>query len=151
MVQICSIWCIYKRSRSSRHIFRSSGLFLDYPDTFSSLSGHFQNHLETFQLIQIHFQFIHTLFRVSRYIFQSIRALFTLSGNFRVHPYTFQIFRKLSSSSVHFVYYLDILYSIWTFSEISGNSSANNKLFAKTFQIRKNFPVSIADALTGFF
>ena len=32
---------LHKRSRSPRHIFRSSGLFLDYPDTFSRLSGHF--------------------------------------------------------------------------------------------------------------
>ena len=132
-VQICSIWCIYKRSRSPKHIFRSSRLFLDYPDTFSKLSGHFKDHPETFQIIQIHFQIIQTLFRVSRYIFQSIRALFTSSGNITVHPYTFQIFRKLSSSSVHFVSYLDILYSIWTFSKISGNSSANNELVAKTF------------------
>ena len=61
---------------------------------------------------------------------------------------TFRI--KLSSSSGHFVYYLDILYSIRTCSKISGYSSANNELFAKTFRIRKNFPVSIADALTVF-
>ena len=117
MIQICFMRCIYKRSRSPRHIFRSSRLFLDYPDTFSRLSGLFWDHPETFQIFQIHFQIIHTLFRVSRYIFQSIRALFTLSGNITVHPYTFQIFRKLSSSSVHFVYYLDILYSIRTFSK----------------------------------
>ena len=31
------------------------------------------------------------------------------------------------------------------------NSSANNEHVAKTFQIPQNFPVSIADALTGFF
>ena len=31
----------YKRSRSSRHIFRSSRLVLDYPDKLSRLSGHF--------------------------------------------------------------------------------------------------------------
>ena len=36
------------------------------------------------------------------------------------------------------------------FSKLSGNSSTNNELVAKTFQICKNFPVSIADALTGF-
>ena len=42
------------------------------------------------------------------------------------------------------------MYSIQTFSKTSGDSSANNEIFAKTFQIRKNFLVSIADALTGF-
>ena len=52
--------------------------------------------------------------------------------------------RKLSSSFWHFAYYLDILYC-----KVSGNSSANNELVAKTFRICKNFPVSIADALTG--
>ena len=104
MIQICFMRCIYKRSRSPRHIFRSSRLSLEYPDTF-----------------------------------------FTSSGNFPVHPYTFQIIRKLSSLSGHFVYYLDILYNIRTCSKISGYSSANNELFAKTFRICKNFPVSIAD------
>ena len=53
--------------------------------------------------------------------------------------------RKLSSSSGHFAYFLDILYC-----KVSENSSANNELVAKTFRICKNFPVSIADALTGF-
>ena len=57
-----------------------------------------------------------------------IRTLFRLSGNFP-----------------HFAYYLDILYC-----KVSGNSSANNELVAKTFRICKNFPVSIADALPGF-
>ena len=47
---------------------------------------------------------------------------------------------------LHFAYYLDILYC-----KVSGNSSANNELVAKTFRICKNFPVSIADTLTGFF
>ena len=46
---------------------------------------------------------------------------------------------------------MDILYSIRTFSKLSGNSLANNEHVAKTFRIRKNFPVSIDDALTGFF
>ena len=53
--------------------------------------------------------------------------------------------RKLSSSSEHFAYFLDILYC-----KVSENSSANNELVAKTFRICKNFLVSIADALTGF-
>ena len=53
--------------------------------------------------------------------------------------------RKLSSSSGHFAYFLDILYC-----KVSRYSSANNELVAKTFRICKNFPVSIADALTGF-
>ena len=46
----------------SRHICRSSGLFLDYLDTFSRLSGHCLDLTETFQII-------HTLLRLSRYIF----------------------------------------------------------------------------------
>ena len=151
MIQICFMRCIHKRSRSPRHIFRSSRLLLDYLDTFFRLSGRFQGHPETFQIIQIHFHIIYTLFRVSIQIFQIIRTLFALSENFLVHPDTFQIIRKLSSSYGHFAYFLDILYSIRTFSKISGNSSANNELVAKTFRICKNFPVSIADALTGFF
>ena len=70
--------------------------------------------------------------------FQFIPTLFRSSRNFPVHADTLRIIWI-------------ILYSIRTFSKISGNSSANNELVAKTFRIRKNFPVSIADALTGFF
>ena len=112
-----------------RKLSRSSTLFSDYPDTFSRLTGHFQDHPETFKIIQTHFQII-----------QIIQI------HFLDYPDTFQIVRKLSSSSGHFAYYLDILYC-----KVSGNSSANNELVAKTFRICKNFPVSIADALTGFF
>ena len=108
MVQICPIWCIYKRSRSPRHIFRLSRLFLDYPDTFSRLRGHFKDHPETFQIIQIHFQIIQTLFRVSIYIFQIFRTLFTSSGNFPVHPDTFR-------SSGNFPVHPDTLHIIWIF------------------------------------
>ena len=138
MVQICSIWCIFKRSRSPMHIlqiiqtlFRSSRHIFQMKQTLLGSSGNFPDFPDTF------------LFRVSRYIFQIIGKLFTSYGNFPVHPDTFQIIWKLSSSSGH-----------WTsghLDKISGNSSANNELNAKTFQIRKNFPVSIADALTGFF
>merc|ERR1712004_828098 len=89
-----SVRIIQKLSRLSRHTSRSSRLFLDYPDTFSRLSGHFLDCPETFQFI---------------------RTLCILSGYF-----------------------------------VSRNSSANNELVAKTLRICKNFPVSIADALTGF-
>ena len=74
MVQICSIGSAYNRcpkfgtfrivrkfSRSPQHISRSSGLFLDYMDTFSRLFGHCLDHTETFQII-------HTLFRLSGHI-----------------------------------------------------------------------------------
>ena len=47
-VQIYSIWCINKRSRSPRHIFRSSRLSLEYPDTFFTSSGNFPVHPYTF-------------------------------------------------------------------------------------------------------
>ena len=70
---------------------------------------------------------------------------------------------KLSSSSRHFLDHLETFqfirtlcilfgcfYSIRTFSKITGNSLANNEHVAKTFRIRKNFPLSIADTLTGF-
>ena len=50
------------------------------------------------------------------------------------------IFAKRKKNVGHFAYYLDFLYS-----------SANNELVEKTFQISQNFPVSIADTLTGFF
>ena len=73
--------------------------------------------------------------------FLFIPTLFRSSRNFPVHPDTLRIF----------AYYLDILYSIRTFSKISGNSSTNNELVAKTFWICKNSPVNIADALTVFF
>ena len=76
---------------------------------------------------QTHLQIIQTLFRLYRYIFQIIRTL--------------QIVQKLSSSSGHFAYYLDILYC-----KVSGNSSANNELVAKTYQIKRrnyvNFQLS---------
>ena len=75
MVQICSIDSAYNRcpkfgtfrivrqfSRSPKHISKSSGLFLDYMDTFSRLSGHCLDRTETFQIS-------HTLFRLSGRIF----------------------------------------------------------------------------------
>ena len=128
MVQICSIWCIYKGSRSPRHIlsssglflhnpdifriiqklsrlsryiFRSSRLFLEYPDTFFRFSGHFLHHLETFQ-------FILTLFRSS--------------GNFPVHPDTLHIIWIFCNAK-----YPEILLAIMNLSQkLSG--------FAKTFR-----------------
>ena len=130
---------VQKLSRSPQHISRSSVLFLDYLDTFSRLSQHCLDRTETLQII-------HTLFRLSRHIFQINWTLLGLSGIFQdtlldhpdffqiiqIHfldyPDTFQIVRKLSSSSGHFAYYLDILYC-----KVSGNSSGNNELVAKTF------------------
>ena len=79
-------------SRLFRHFLivwklsRSSTLFLDYLDTFSRLIGHFQDHPETFQIIQTHFQIIQTLFRLSRHIFEIIWTLFRSYGNFPDHP-----------------------------------------------------------------
>ena len=61
---------MWKLSRLSRYISRSSRLFLEYPDIFFRLSGHFLHHMEAFQ-------FIPTLFRSSR--------------NFPVHPDTLHI------------------------------------------------------------
>ena len=72
---------IQKLSRLSRSFFRSSRLFLEYPDTFFRLSGHFLHHLETFQ-------FILTLFRSS--------------GNFPVHPDTLHIIWIFCIVSGHF-------------------------------------------------
>ena len=97
-------------SRSPRQIPRPTELFLDYPDTFSRLSGnfldrtetfqvthtlfrlsghifqitrtHFQDHSETFQITSTQFYIIQTLFRLFRYIFQIIRILFTSTGKF---------------------------------------------------------------------
>ena len=69
---------IWKLSRLSRHTFRSSRLFLDYPNTFSRLSGHFLDRLETFQIIQT---FPHELDTFSRLSGQS--------GYFPDHPDTF--------------------------------------------------------------
>ena len=108
MVQICSIWCIYKRSRSPRHIFRLSGLFLDYPDTFSRLSGHFQDHPETFHIIQIHFlDYPYTLCIIWK--------LFSSSGHFLHRPETFQFIWTLCILSGYFVQYLDIFQNIRKF------------------------------------
>ena len=66
--------------------------------------------------------------------FKFIPTLFRSSGNFPVHP--------------------DTLHIIWIFCIVSGHFPKCPEilhLVAKTFRIRKNFPVSIADALTGFF
>ena len=65
-------------------------------------------------------------------------------------PDTFYIVQKLSSSSGHFAYYLDTLYSIRRFFKLSGKFSANGELVAKTFRICKNFPGSNASLLTRF-
>ena len=53
MIQICFMRCIYKRSRSPRHIFRSSRLSLEYPDTFFTSSGNFPVHPDTLYIIWI--------------------------------------------------------------------------------------------------
>ena len=82
-------------SRLSRHISRSSRPFLDYPDTFSRLSGHFLNCPETFQFIQ-------TLFRSSRH--------------FPVHLDTLHITWILCIASRHFPNYMEILQPIMTWS-----------------------------------
>ena len=106
MVQICSIWCIYKRSRSPKHIFRSSRLFLEYPDTFFRLSRHFLHHLETLQFIP---------------------SLFRSSGNFPVHLYTSYIIWIFCIVSGHFPKYPEILQQIMSLlQKLSG--------FAKTFR-----------------
>ena len=130
---------IRKLSRLTRHTPRLSRLCSDYPDTFSRLTGPFR--------------IIWKLSRLSRHTSRSSRLFLDypdtfsrLYGHFLDCPETFQFIQN----SRHFAYYLDILYSIWTFSKISGNPSANNELVTKTFRICKNFPVSIADALTGF-
>ena len=81
---------VRKLSRSPWHISRSSGLFLDYLDTFSRLSGHCLDCTETFQII-------HTLFRLSGHIFQINRTLLGSSGNFQDYQDTFKIVQKLSS------------------------------------------------------
>ena len=46
-----------------------------------------------------------------------------------------------------------IFFKLWItlYCKVSGNFSANNEPVAKTLRICKNFPVSIADTLTGFF
>ena len=114
---------------------RSSVLFLDSLDTFSRISGLFQDHLENFQIIQTHNS------RSSILFLEYPDTCFRLSGHFLHHletflfiPTLFLIIRKLSTSSGHFVCYLDILCSIWTFSKIFGNSSANNDLVSKAFR-----------------
>ena len=76
--------------------------------------------------------------------FQFIPTLFRSSGNFPVHPDTLHIIWIFCIVSGHFPKYPEILQQIMSLlQKLSG--------FAKTFRIRKNFPVSIADALTGFF
>ena len=65
-------------------------------------------------------------------------------------PDTFYIVQKLSSSSGHFAYYLDTLYSIRTFFKLSGKFSAYGELVAKTFRICKNFPGSNPSLLRGY-
>ena len=70
----------------------------------------------------------------SRLFLEYPYTFFRLSWHILHNMETFQFIPTLFGSSGHFAYYLDILYSIRTFSKISGNSSANNELFAKTFR-----------------
>ena len=119
---------------------KSNPIFLILSDFFRFLD--FSRLSNSTALMQTHFQIIQTFFRFTKpntIIFQIFQI------HFLDYPDTFQIVRKLSISSGHFVYDLDILYC-----KVSGYSSANNELVAKTFRICKNFLVSIADALTGF-
>ena len=78
------------------HISRSSKLFLDYPDTFSRLSGHFLQCPETFQFIQ-------TLFRSSRH--------------FPLDPDTLLIIWILCIATEHFPNYPEILQPIMNLSQ----------------------------------
>ena len=117
MVQICSIQCIYKRSRSPMHIFWSSGLFLDYPDKFSEFSRHFSDHPEPS--------------RFSRYISTASRPfleypdIFRLSGHFLHHMENFQIILTL--------------HIIWIFCIVSGHFP---KFFSQWWAWCKNLPDS---------
>ena len=106
----CSMWCIYKRSRSPRHISRSSGLFLDYPDTFymirklSSSSTHLLDHPDTFQFIRT-FYYLDTLYITLTFSKSSgnssvnnklvAKTFRILSGYFVKHPDIFQVIQKL--------------------------------------------------------
>ena len=121
-----------------RTLFRSYANFPDHSHSFQIIWTHCLDLPDTFRIIR-------KLSRLSRHTSRSSRlfldypdTFFRLSRHFLDCP-------EFSSSSGHFAYYLDILYC-----KVSGNSSANNELVAKTFRICKNFPVSIADALTGF-
>ena len=120
-------------SGSHRQISRSTKVFLDYPDTFSRLSGHFLDHTETFQII-------HSLFRLSGHIFRMIRKLSRLprhssissrlfldysdtfsrlSGYFLHRPENFQFMQTLFTSSWQFPVHANTLHIIWTFSKLS--------------------------------
>ena len=102
-------------SGSHRQISRSTKVFLDYPDTFSRLSGHFLDHTETFQ--------IHTLFRLSGHIFRMIRTLSRLprhssisSRLFLDYPDTF------SRSSGHCLDRTETFQIIHTLFKLSGHN-----------------------------
>ena len=137
---------VRKLSRSPRHISRSSGLFLDYLDTFSRLSGHCLERRETFQII-------HTLFRLSGHIFQINRTLLGSSGNYQDYLDTLldhpEVFFRLSGN---FPVHPDTLHFIWIFciAKYPEILQPIMNLSQKLCWICKNFPVSIADALTGF-
>ena len=145
---LCLVQTLFRSFRNIFQIyqtlFRSSGNFPDYPETFQIVrTGYFPDNSNTFFYHPDTFHIIRTHFVDYPDTFQIVRKLSRSSGHFPDEPDTF------SRLSGHF--YLDILCSTRTFSKLSGNSSANNEHVAKTFRIRKNFPVSIADALTGFF
>ena len=92
-------------------------------------------------------------FRIARFFSQKLSGYTLLD-----HPDSFQIIQihfldypDTFQIVLNFPVHPDTLHIIWIFCcKVSGNSSANNELVAKTFRICKNFPVSIADALTGF-
>ena len=128
MVQICSIWCIYKGSRSPRHILSSSGLFLHNPDIF---------------------RIIQKLSRLSRYIFRSSRlfleypdTFFRFSGHFLHHLETFQFILTLFRSSGNFPVHPDTLHIIWIFCIVSGH-------FPKYPEIPQQI-ISLLQKLSGF-
>ena len=145
---------------TSRHLFRSSGHFqiiwIHFLDTFQIIQAYFLHYPDNFQIIG-------KLSRSSGHFPNQPDTFYGLSGhfldclNFPDRPETLQIIQTLSRSSRHFpdhpdtAYHLDILCSIWTFPKLSGIFSADNEHIAKTFRVRKNFPVSIANALTEFF
>ena len=104
------------------------GIFPDHQDSFYIIWTHFRDYLDTFQIAR-------KLFRSSTLFLYYPDTFSRLTGHFKDHLETFQIIQ--THLSRHFAYYMDTLYSIRTFSKLSGNSLANNKLVAKTFRIHK--------------
>ena len=104
---------LLKLSRPSTYISRSSGLSLDYPDTFLI-------YLDTFRIIRKDSRLFRHISGSPRLSLDYPDTFSKLSGHFLHRPETLQLIQTLFRSSRHFPVNPDSWHIIWIFCIVFG-------------------------------